>query len=246
MRPAREAVRRRPRHDIGRRPLQHRDMRRGLCHRWHQRHRGRAAADHHHALALIVEVVGPVLGMHDATGEVVDAIERGREPRGIIIIAAAHVQEAAGQRCGRTFRAGLDVERPPRIGGRPGRGEHADAEADVPIDPERGGGVGDIVADRLAPCDRLLARPGSEREAERVHVRVRSDPGIAEQVPGAADRVARLEDRIGLSRALRLHPVGRIDTRQPGTDDQDVVMRLRGGWGRCVRCCGCHVRVLRS
>ena len=48
----------------------------------------------------------------------------------------------------------------------------------------------------------LAVVPRPERVAERVHVGVRADPRVAEQVPGAADRVARLEDRVALVRAV--------------------------------------------
>ena len=56
----------RQRDDVGRRALQHRHVGGVLGHRRDQRHRGRAAADHHHPLALVVGLLGPVLGMDDA------------------------------------------------------------------------------------------------------------------------------------------------------------------------------------
>jgi hypothetical protein len=55
---------------------------------------------------------------------------------------------------------------------------------------------GDVVADRGAVGDRLAFGPGLERVAERVHVGVRAHARIAEQVPGAADRRARFQDRV--------------------------------------------------
>ena len=54
-------------------------------------------------------------------------------------------------------------------------------------------------------------------------------PGIAEQVPGAADRVARLEDRVALARALGLQVVGGADPGEAGADDQDVEVLGRHG-----------------
>src|SRR3712207_8761366 len=46
--------------------------------------------------------------------------------------------------------------------------------------------------------DRLLVPPRLELVAERVQVGVRPDAGVAEQVPGAARRLAGLQDREAL------------------------------------------------
>ena len=53
------------RDDVAGRALEHRHVLRGLRHRRDERDRGRAAADHHHALAGVVDVVGPALRVHD-------------------------------------------------------------------------------------------------------------------------------------------------------------------------------------
>ena len=49
-------------------------------------------------------------------------------------------------------------------------------------------------------------------------------PGIAEEVPGAADRLARLEDRVALAGAALLQVVGGADAGEAGADDQHVDM----------------------
>src|SRR5690606_19255564 len=63
-----------------------------------------------------------------------------------------------------------------------------------------------------------------ERVAEGEHIRVRADARVLEQIPGAAERLARLEHRITLARAFGLQPVGRADAGQSGSDDDDVEM----------------------
>ena len=70
----------RQRHHVARRALQHRHVRRVGGHRRDQGDRGRAAADHHHPRAGVVEVGGPVLRVHDPAPEALLARELGRKP----------------------------------------------------------------------------------------------------------------------------------------------------------------------
>src|SRR5207249_1793170 len=58
--------------------------------------------------------------------------------------------------------------------------------------------------------------------AQGVHVRVRADAGIAEEVPRPADVVARLEDGVRPIRTARLQMVAGADAGDPGADDQHV------------------------
>ncbi len=66
----------------------------------------------------------------------------------------------------------------------------------------------------------LVPRP--ELVAEGEHVGVGADARVAEQVPGAAEALAALEDRDGLVRELGGELAGRADAGQAGADDQDV------------------------
>ena len=79
----------RQRDDVGRRALQHRHVGGVLGHRRDQRHRGRAAADHHHPLARVVGLLGPVLGVDDGALEVLDPLELGRVALVVAVVAAA-------------------------------------------------------------------------------------------------------------------------------------------------------------
>src|SRR5690606_15676718 len=115
-----------------------------------------------------------------------------------------------------------DLDRPARLLARPGGGDDPVAEPDPLFDPRLTGGVADVAEDRRAVGDRLRVHPGPEPVAERVHVGVGPDPWVAEQVPGATDRVARLENRVRLPGAALLQVVGGADTGEAGADDQDV------------------------
>ncbi len=225
--PVGDLVLRRPRHDVGGRALQHRDMGGGVRHRRHQRHRRGAAADHHHALAVVGEVLRPLLRMHDGAAEPLHARPARHIATVVIVIAAAHLQEIAGQGQRAPIGPG-DVHGPPRIRRRPRRPAHAMAEVDLLVDAVFGGGLIEIVQDRRPVGDRLLAAPGPETIAERVHVRIRTNAGIAKQIPGAADGVARLENGKALVRAVALQVIGDADAGNASADDKHIMMGLIG------------------
>src|ERR1700749_1996332 len=96
------------------------------------------------------------------------------------------------------------------------------AEADVVFDPVFARGLPYVVADLVAGGDRVLVGPGLERVAKGVHVGIGADAGIAEEVPSAADRLARLEDRVALAGAVALQVGAGADAGETGADDQDV------------------------
>ena len=95
-------------------------------------------------------------------------------------------------------------------------------EADVGVDAGLPRRVLDVLQYRITVGDRLLAVPRPEGVAQRVHVRVGTDPGVAEEIPGSPDGVAGLEDGVVGPRALRLQVVTGTDAGQARTHDQDV------------------------
>jgi hypothetical protein len=96
------------------------------------------------------------------------------------------------------------------------------AEADMRPDAALVDDAVQVVEDRGPVGYRLLVAPRLEIEAERVHVAVRADAGIAEQVPGAAEVLAPLENREAAIRALHPHMRGHADARNPRAHDQHV------------------------
>ncbi len=222
-----EWVLRRARDHIGRRALQHGDMRGLLRHLRHQRHRGRARTDHHHALAGVVDVVGPFLRMHDAAGEILGARKFRRIAVLVIVVAGAHEQEIAGEadRLRRAFAGGaFGLHGPARLRRRPGRPLDPVVEADLVLDAVLGSGLADVIQDPRPVRNRLRLGPRLERIAQREHVAVGADAGITKQIPGAADAIAAFENDVALARALLLQVIARADAGQAGTDDQHVEM----------------------
>src|SRR4029453_13368565 len=98
------------------------------------------------------------------------------------------------------------------------------AEPDLAVEAVGGRRITDVAADRRAVGDRLGVGPGPEAKAQRVHVRVRADPRVAEEVPGAPDRVAGLEDRERLAPEAVLDGVPGADPGDSGPDDQYIEM----------------------
>ena len=239
----------RPRDDPGGRALEHRHVPRGLRERGQEGDRGRSAADDDDALARDVEVLGPLLRVDDRARELFAPRERGRVARVVAVVARARDHEAGGvahRLLAARFVAAHGLDRPARVGARPVGAHHAMAEADVVDHSGLARRVLDVGADVAAVRDRLGVRPGPERVPHRQHVGVRADAGVAEQVPGAADALAPLEDREGLAgRVARQVPAG-VDARETRADDQDVEVldgtcgqgRSPPGRGRIRECRG--------
>ena len=196
----------------------------------------------------------PVLRVHDPAAEPVDAREGRRVALVVAVVARAHEQEAAGQRALARPWSG-----PPRVtvqrasGARPLGVHDARPEADPRVHAVLTGGVADVVEDRRAVGDGRGTGPGPEGVAQGVHVGVGADAGIAEQVPGAADRVAGLQDGVRLAGQLLLQVDSGADAGQAGPDDDHVeVLQGCGGHGprvahaavvpsaRAAACGPCH------
>src|SRR6266481_6492222 len=168
-----------------------------------ERHRRCAAADHHDSLARVVKILGPLLRMHDATAITLHPRPSRHVTLGVIVVAAAHVQEIGGELdrlapCYPCFHRPSSLRRGPR------RASHAMAIPNRSINPvvascfanvvQYGGAVGDRVG--LAPWPKLVS--------ERVHIGIGAYSRIAKQVPGPAHGVSALQNGKALRRALRL------------------------------------------
>jgi hypothetical protein len=174
-----------------------------------------------------------MLRVDDRALEALAALELGREALVVAVVAAAHEQEAAREP-DRLLRVGAQrLDRPSRVLGRPLGPDDPMVEADPPVDPVLPRGLADVVEDRRAVGDRLRVWPRPEAVAERVHIGVRAHAGITEQVPGAAERLAGLEDRPALAGAPRLEVIAGGDPGEAGADHEhiemlDVIHRCKG------------------
>ena len=102
-----------------RRPLQHGDVVAVRRHGGDQGRGGGARADDDHPLAVVVEVVGPRLRVHDAPLEAVHPGPLGGVALGVAVVALAHPQEAGGEAEVLTRVGAGDLERPERVVARP-------------------------------------------------------------------------------------------------------------------------------
>ena len=208
------------RHHVARRALKHRDVLGLPSHRRNEGDRGGSAADHHDALAGVVEVLRPVLRMDDPAGEVLVALEVRAVTRGVVVVAGGGEEHPAGQPV--HLVAVLHPHRPASVPRGPVGSEHLVPEADVLTEAVLLDGLAEIGEDLVGPGDGVVARPRLELVAEGVEVGVRADPGEAEQVPGPADRLARLEDREGPARQPGGQVTSHPDPGDPRADDQNI------------------------
>ena len=131
------------------------------------------------------------------------------------------------KRTGSALAVALRLDDPARVPRRPFRARDAMAKAHVLVDAVVARRVAHIVQNRGAVGDGFGARPGPKTVAERVHVRIGANAGIAEQIPRAADRVAAFEDRVALARAFRLQMVAGGDARESRADNKHIEMFSR-------------------
>ena len=223
-----------------RRTLQHRHVAGLLGHRRDERDGGGAAADDDHPLAGVVEVFRPVLRMHDLAPEPLPALEVRRVPLVVAVVAAAAEDPVRAQLRPPTGVGLFDVDGPAGVHSRPGRRDDPLVVADVRFDAVLRDGLLQVGQDLVAAGDRVLVPPRFELVAERVQIRVRSDTGVAEQVPRATDRAAGLDDGVRPSGQVALQVVRSADAGDPGSDDQDVDML-----GSVFGCTAGHARLLR-
>src|SRR6185437_2651668 len=121
-------------------------------------------------------------------------------------------------------RGSFGFHGPAGVRRRPRRALDLVTKANLLVDAIIGGRLAHVVQDAWPVRDRLRISPRLERIAEREHVAVGADAGIAEQIPGAADAVAPLEDNEALRRTFVLEMIARADAREAGADDQYIEM----------------------
>ena len=117
--PVRDLVLCGTRDDVARRALEHRDVRRALGHRGDERDGRRATADDDDALACVVEILGPLLRVHDRSAEARDAGPLRRVAALVVVVAGAEIEEVAGELDHRFVWPGLGLHGPARVVRRP-------------------------------------------------------------------------------------------------------------------------------
>ncbi|SKY09643.1 Uncharacterised protein [Mycobacteroides abscessus subsp. abscessus] len=162
-----------------------------------------------------------------------------REPLVVVVVARPAVHPTRLQLNVLTGVEAVDLCRPQLLARRPVQRGHLVLQSQVLVDLVLIDGLAKVLHDAVGIGDRLLVDPRLELESKRMQVTVRPDTRIAEQVPGATNRLATLEKREAFLRHLLGHVVGRSDTGDTRPDDQNVQRFDRCG------CCG-HLRLLRS
>ena len=212
----------RQREHVAGRALQHGHLRRLLRQCGDHRHGGGAAADHHYGLAGVIQVLGPVLGVCDGTGELLGAGEVGAMALVVGVVPGAEEDEPGA--VGLVVPGGTTVGlHRPGVGRRiPVGGTNFGVEPDVLVDSVLVRRRSEVFADLLAPGHRLRASPRLPREAQGVHAGVATNTRVSEDVPGAADPCAPFQDDVAQARVALSDPMGRSDTRYARADHDDI------------------------
>ena len=194
----------------------------GLGHRRDEGDGRGAAADDDDLLAGVVEIGGPLLRVDDAAAKAIGTGELRHVALLVVVVAGTHEEEGAGARGALARLALLHLYCPTRLLGGPVRVNDSVAVANVSIDAVLLRRLFQIIEDVGTLGDRLLVGPGAEGEAHGVHIGVRPYAGVAEEIPGAAERLAAFHNEESLLGAVYLEMVGCADTGEARAYDQYV------------------------
>ena len=134
-------------HHVGGGALQHGDVGGLVGHRGHQGDGGGAAADDHDLLALVVQVLGPVLRVHDLPLEALAALEVGGVALRVVVVAARGEQPARAEEALLTRLRVLHRHEPAGGLRRPFGPHHAVVVADVLLEVVLADGLAQVVQD---------------------------------------------------------------------------------------------------
>jgi hypothetical protein len=204
-----------------RRPLEHRHVSGGLRHGRDEGRRRRAGADDDDALAGVVQVVGPLLRVHDHAPEPVHALPLRAVGPGVVVVALAHPQEVGGEPQVLPGVLPGDLHRPAPVLGGPARSGDPVPVADHVAEVVLGDDLVEVGEDLLGGRDRGPA-PRLEPVAEGEQVAVRAGAGVPVGPPGPAAVLQRVEDDEGPAGEPFPQVVGGSDAGDPRTDDQHV------------------------
>jgi hypothetical protein len=172
-------------------------------------------------VAGVVEVVGPLLGVHHHPAEPVHALPLRAVGAGVVVVALAHPQEVGGEPQVLPGVLAGDLHRPAPVLGGPARGGDPVPVPDHAAEVVVGDDLVEVGEDLLGGRDRGPA-PRLEPVAEGEQVAVRAGAGVAVGPPGAAAGLQRVEDDEGPVGEPLPHVVGGADPGDPRTHDEHV------------------------
>ena len=173
--PAEQVVQRvmsRNRGDVARRALDHGHVLGVLRQRRDQGHGCRAAPDHHDALTSAVEIVRPLLRVHDLAVEGLAALEMGRVSGVIAVVTGIGKQKSTRQLLCGTGVCTINFDSPLSLGRTPCRLDHTAVIPNLRVETAVARRLTDVTEYRRTVDDRFRAFPRSERIGQRVHVGV--------------------------------------------------------------------------
>ena len=150
--------------------------------------------------------------MHDAAAITLHPRPSRHVTLGVIVVAAAHVQEIGGE-LDRLAPCYPCFHRPSSLRRGPSRASHAMAIPNRSINPVVASCFANVVQYGGAVGDRLGLAPWPKLVSERVHIGIGAHSRIAKQVPGSAHRVSPFQNCKGLGRAVPLEIISSANSR---------------------------------
>src|ERR1700722_9596329 len=154
-----------------------------------------------------------------------------REVRGVapVVVVVAGPEEQEPAAVGFFGSVLLGGDGPGVVRGVPVRRADVGVEPDVRIDAVLVRGDAQVLPDVHAVGDPFRSGPRLPRKTQGEDAAVRAHTRVAEQVPGAADLLASLQDDVAGSRIALGDAVSRAQAREARADDDDVNV-CRFGW----------------
>ena len=222
--------------EVGGGALEHGDVRRLVRHRRHHRSRRGPGANDQHALARVVVVFLPFLGVHDVALEGLHARPFGGVALAMAVIALAHPEEAPGKGLQATVDAVSHFEGPKGAVAIPVRRFHPVVVADMGRKVVLFDDLPHVLPDGLRRGNGLPG-PGLEAIAEGIEIAVGADARVLMGEPGAAEAALRFQHDKALIGALLLKMDRAADARNAGADNENVEVFCVRGRARELICC---------
>lgn len=208
------------REDVSRRALDQGDVLGDVCHGGYESDSSGTRANDSHPLSTVVVLSDiPELWVNNLALEVLNTGDIRLQSCIVVVVTSASIEEARPVVL--LLSILVDSDKPASLLCRPISVGDLGAESDVFGDAVIISDLLEVSDDFLTLCN-IGASPLLEGVTESVKIRVGSNTGVLEEVPSTTEVVTTFENEVLLVGKFVLETVSGVDTRDTGTDDEDV------------------------